>query len=242
MEHNIAVCDDSIEYGNIVTELIKGILLKNGLNYNVSTFKSGHDLIQSFEEYNFEIIFLDMEMPEMNGIETGIKIRGINEKTSIFYLTSHKEYAYESYQVKAKDYLLKPIDMSVLEKVLIECIKETKINIRSLDVKDTNGIIHRIPIKDITHIVRKKEDRKLHIYCLDKTEIILAQTLESIEKQLLNINCILRSSKSCLINLDNVRTIYKNTIYFSNEEKEEASRRCLPNLTNKLKLKRLSGK
>lgn len=249
MEHNIAVCDDSSEYGNIVTELIKEALIKNNLKYNVSTFKAGHDLLQSFKENNYEIIFLDMEMPEMNGIETGLKIREINEKAIILYLTSHKEYAYESYKVKAKDYLLKPVNMEVLEKTLIECINENKnnknnnniININFLDVKDTSGVIHRIPINDITHVIRKKEDRKLHIYCLDKSEIILVQTLESIEKELLGIDCILRSSKSCLINLDNVRAIYKNTIYFSNDEKEVASRRCLSNLTNKLKLKRLAA-
>lgn len=240
MKFNIAVCDDNREYGEIVTEMINQVTLNNDINCNISTYNSGRNLVQDFKKNKFDIIFLDMEMPELNGIETGLLIREISKDPVIFYLTSHKEYAYESYQVKAKNYLLKPVSTNVIEKVLLECIEENNEDVLFLDVKDVKGVMHRIPINEITHILRKKEDRKIHIYRLDKEEIIIVQTLENIEKELICSKCIMRASKSCLINMDNVRAIKKNVIYFSNETREEASRRCLSELVNKFKLKKLA--
>lgn len=236
MGYNIAVCDDSIEYGNIVTELIKEVLLKNNLKFNVRTFNLGSDLIQAFEKDDFKIVFLDMEMPDMNGIETGLRIRKFNDNTIIFYLTSHKDYAYDSYKVKARNYLLKPIRVDVLEKEILDCMDVLIEPVRFLDVKDTKGTIHRIPTDSITHIIRKKEDRKIHIYTLDKEETVIVQTLENMENMLSDCN-FKRSSKSCLVNLDNIRAINKNVIYFSNDETEEASRRCLSELVNIVKQK-----
>lgn len=232
---NIAVCDDSKEYVEIVKELIKVIMVKNNKDCKIDTFISGLSLVQACKEKTFDIIFLDMEMPETNGIKTGLLIRELSDKPIIFYLTSHKEYAYESYQVKAKNYLLKPIQSDVLEKELIECIEELNMPVEFLDLKDTNGIIHRIPLSDITHILRKKEDRKVHIYTLNKEEIIIVETLRNIENRLSRSDFFKRSGKSCLVNLNNIRAIQKNIIYFSNDETEEASRRCLSDLVNLLK-------
>lgn len=236
---NIAVCDDSKEFGEIAKELIITAMAKNNIECSISTFISGLSLVQAFQENKFDIIFLDMEMPETDGIKTGLLIREISDKPIIFYLTSHKEYAYESYRVKAKNYLLKPVNGDVLEKELLECIEELQELIKFLDVKDTFGTIHRIPLSDITHILRKKEDRKLHIHTLDKKDIIVLQTLENIENSLSYGRCFKRSGKSCLVNLDNIRAINKNIIYFINGETEEVSRRCLSELVNLFKQKNM---
>jgi DNA-binding LytR/AlgR family response regulator len=239
MAINIAVCDDSVEYCEIVAEMIKVVVSRNNINCNLYTYVSGKDLVKSFNDIKFDIIFLDMEMQEINGIDTGLLIREISKDSMIIYLTSHREYAYESYQVKAKDYLLKPVKLNVLERVLIECAEELKKNLNYLDVRDADGVFHRIPINEITHILRKKEDRKLHIYTLDTKEIVIVQTLESIENELASNDSFARSSKSCIINLENVRAIIKNEIFFCNDAVEYASRRCLTILVKKFKLTKL---
>lgn len=234
MIRNIAICDDSVEYGEIVAGIIMNISLKNKINCNISKFSSGKSLLEAFKDNKFDVVFLDMEMPDLNGIETGLLIRTISEEPVIFYLTSHREYAYESYQVKAKNYFLKPVDATVVEKNLLECFEEKKKLESFLDIKDTEGTMRRIPIKDITHILRKKEDRKLHIYTLDKKEVVAVQTLESVEADLSVHDSIARASKSCVVNMDNVRAIIRNEIYFSNDAVDYASRRCLPGLLKKL--------
>ncbi len=237
MTTKIAVCDDSKDYGEIVANVINKITCKNNIRCNINLYCSSRDLIQAFGQIKFNIIFLDMEMPELNGIETGLLIRKISNDPIIIYLTSFKEYAYESYQVKAKGYLLKPLNPDALENVLLDCIKENIEPKKFLDVRDIDGVLHRIPINEITHILRKKEDRKIHIYCLNKNEIKVVQALEILAKELSANKFIIKSSKSCLINMENVREIKKNIIYFSNDASEEASRRCLTEITNMFKLK-----
>lgn len=228
----IAVCDDSASYCDVITCTVNEVMLKNNIKCNIYSYSSGMELISAFKEIKFDIIFLDMEMPELNGIETGILIREVSKDPIIFYVTSHKEYAYESYKVKAKDYLLKPLNYDMLENVLLYSLKEKSKPKKFLDQKDVDGVMHHIPVNEITHILRKKEDRKIHIYCLDKKDIKIVQTLENLEKILLDNESIVKSSKSCLINMDNVRAINKNIIYFSNEATEQVSRRCLTDLTN----------
>lgn len=120
---------------------------------------------------------------------------------------------------------------------MTECMEELNDTNEFLDVKDVEGIIHRIPLGDITHILRKKEDRKLHIFVIDKNEIIVNQTLEMLERILSDSPCFTRSGKSCLVNLNNVRAIKKNIIYFFNNETEVASRRCLAKIVNLFKEK-----
>jgi DNA-binding LytR/AlgR family response regulator len=238
MRYNIAICDDCREYGEIVSKIIEEVASNNKINCSIETYTSGKNLVEAFKESEFDILFLDMEMPELNGVETGLLIRKMSKNNPvIFYLTSHKEYAYDSYQVKAKDYFLKPIKRFQIEEALNECMKEINVPQEFLDVKDVNHIKHHIPINEITHILRKKEDRKIHIYFFDKKEIIIVQTLENIERELINNDNIVRASKSCLVNMDNVKMINKNLIYFRNGFKEEASRRCLSQLNNKFKLK-----
>jgi DNA-binding LytR/AlgR family response regulator len=232
---NIAVCDDSKEYVKIVKDVISRIMSANNIAYSISTFTAGINLVEVYKRKPFDIIFLDMEMPETDGIKTGLLIRELSDKPIIFYLTSHKEYAYESYQVKAKNYLLKPIQCEVLEKELLQTIEELNAPLKFLDIKDIDGIIHHLPIHQITHILRKKEDRKLHIYTLNKEEIIIVQTLKSIENSLSCCSSFKKSSKSCLVNINNIRAIHKNMIVFSNDETEEASRRCLSDLVNLFK-------
>ena len=234
MIYSIAVCDDSVEYCDIIKEMIQNVALNNNIECNINTYNLGTSLIQSLKENEYDIIFLDMEMPNLNGIETGLRIREISKSPVIFYLTSHKEYAYESYLVKARNYLLKPVNESIIENNLLECIKDN--SLKFLDVKDVEGVMHRIPIKEITHILRKKEDRKLHIYTLQEKEVIIVQTLESLKSMLSNNEHFARASKSSIVNMENVRTIIKDTIYFSNNKVEYSSRRCLPVLLNKLKM------
>lgn len=234
---NIAICDDSKEYGEIVANIVDKITKKNNINCKIDLYCSSIKLISALQKFKYDIFFLDMDMPELNGIETGLLIRKNNKEAIIIYLTSFKEYAYESYQVKAKEYLLKPVSEDILENTILDYVKDNNEPIKFLDVKDTDGIMHRIPLNEITHILRKKEDRKIHIYCLDGREIKIVQTLESLEKVLLRNDDIIKSSKSGLINLNNVRSIKKNVIYFSNDVSEEASRRCLSELMNRFKQK-----
>lgn len=229
--YRIAVCDDSIEHVDIISTMIALIVEKNKLNCTLDTFTSSKELVLSHEKRHYDIIFLDMEMPEQDGIETGLRIKNISNDTKITYVTAHKGYAFESYMVKAEDYLLKPIDKSKLESNILMCFKklQTKKERKFLDIADISRNINRIFIDNIICIQREK-DRKIHIKCIFKKIIIVNETITNMEKILADNKNIIKVNQSCLINLNNVRKIAKDIITFSDDSTVKISESCLQNV------------
>lgn len=218
VNYRIAVCDDSFEHIEIIAKMITLIIENHKLNFSLDTFTSSKQLVASHERRHFDIIFLDMEMPEQNGIETGINIRSITDSTKIIYVTAHKGYAYESYQIKAEDYLLKPIDYLKLEQNILLCYEKlkTKKERKFLDISDISRNMQRIFIDNIIFIERQR-DRKIHILCIYKKTIIVNDTISNLEKGLANCKNIIKVNQSVLINLNNVRKITKDIITFCDD-------------------------
>lgn len=216
--HRIAVCDDSLEHIDIISNMIADIIEEHNLNFSLDTFASSKQLITSHEKKHYDIIFLDMEMPEQNGIEAGLYIKNITDNTNIIYVTAHKGYAYDSYLVKAEDYLLKPIDYSKLEQNILLCSEKlmTKKERKFLDISDISRNIQRIFIDNIICIERQ-QDRKIHIKCIYKKTVIVNSTITNIEKKLADCKSIIKANQSALINLKNVRKITKDIITFCDD-------------------------
>jgi len=103
----IALCDDDIRVTALLNQIIKDYCLK----FNVSTlscsFKNGEELLA--EKQNFDIIFLDIDMSGMNGIETARKIRKKDKNVKIVYVTNFTEYQDFAFSVHAFSYILKPL-------------------------------------------------------------------------------------------------------------------------------------
>lgn len=216
--YRVAICDDSKEHVDIIYNMINLISEKHRLNLTLYTFTSGKELVADHERRNFDIIFLDMEMPEQNGIETGLVIRSVSKDTKIIYVTAHSGYAYESYMVKVEDYLLKPLDYIKLEQNILLCcdsLKKKKER-KFLDINDVSRNFQRIFIDNIICLERHR-DRKIHIKCIYKKTIIVNETISNLEKNLADCKNIVKASQSVLINLNNVRKITKDIITFCDD-------------------------
>ena len=101
-KYRIAICDDSIEHIDIISGMTKMIIKSANINCSLYTYTSGKELVYDHERIHFDIVILDMEMPELNGIETGFNIKDITKNTKIIYVTAHEGYAYDSYKVKQR--------------------------------------------------------------------------------------------------------------------------------------------
>ncbi len=227
--YRIAVCDDSKEYAEIISSMVSSIIKNSKLDCSLHAFTSAKELIASHGKNFFDIIFLDMEMPEQNGIETGLIIKNKSKSTSIVYITAHQGYAYDSYKVKAEEYLLKPVEFLQLEKTMMYCIEklEVKKEKKFLDINDISRSLQRIYIDNIIYIQREK-DRKIYIYCIYKKVIVINDTIQNIESKLLYNKNIIKANQSCLINLNNVRKITKDIVTFCDDSSIKISESRLP--------------
>ena len=112
----IAICDDEEKYRIQLKTVLDKLLINT--DDDIETFSDGNILVLKFAESPFDLVFLDIEMPEIDGITLARKLRAVSEKVFIVFLTGHVEYALEGYEVNALRYLTKPVDIDKLKEVL----------------------------------------------------------------------------------------------------------------------------
>ncbi len=120
----IAICDDEPIYIETTSRLLQKWAGEHGIEMQIFTYDNGDDLIAAHTEECMDLILLDVIMPLLNGIDTAAELRANGQDVPIIFLTSSREFAVESYEVKAFHYLLKPIDEIRLFAVMDEYRKQ----------------------------------------------------------------------------------------------------------------------
>lgn len=158
---NIAICEDE--------ELYQQMLLKQLNNYQeqchkklmIEWFKNGEELMEiyRYSSHRFDVVFLDIKLEGVSGMEVAKKIREMDQQVELIFLTSLMEYAIEGYQVNALRYLLKPIEQGQLNELLELIAGKRKEEVLTISTKFGQK---KILLKDITYIESKQ--RKLYFY------------------------------------------------------------------------------
>lgn len=117
----VAVCDDETHIREKLTSIIKDYFYEINRTVWVADFKTGSGLLKA--NIRFDIIFLDIEMPNMNGIETAKKLRNWDVNSKIIYVTNYAKYQNCAYKVHAFDYICKPVREKAIYEVLSEAVR-----------------------------------------------------------------------------------------------------------------------
>lgn len=210
----LAVCDDMpMECVNIAKQ-IRELLGQSGMEGVIKKYISGQELLDSKE--NFDIIFLDIKMPEMSGMELARKIREQGKRSLIIFVTSAGEYVFEAFDVEAFQYLVKPIRRETLKKVLEKAVRKIQ-----ADADDdflliqTDRQTKKIYLKDILYIESIGRIAKIH--CREETWETYEQIGILAEK--LSEKAFFRCHKCFLVNLGYVDSFHKTEICLENGEK-----------------------
>ncbi len=213
----IAVCDDEKIITYQIENMIKSILPK----CNISKYLSGKDLLESYKE--FDMIFLDIHMKNINGIETAKELRKRYEDTIIIFITGIKEYVFEAFDVAAFHYLIKPVKKEKLKEVIERAVKEInkKENRekRRLFIKTRDKSI-AIDVDDI--LFMENEMRKIAVHT--KREVIkfygaMAELEESVGSG------FYRCHRGYLVNMAYIAEYDTENIYLTNGEKVYLARK-----------------
>lgn len=114
----IAVCDDQQEELQLLVQLLKSWQSERRAPVHFKTYRNATQLLDDAKRERFSLYLLDVMMPGTDGITAAREIRTFDETAEIVFLTSSPGFAYESYRVRAMDYLLKPIHTQALFPVL----------------------------------------------------------------------------------------------------------------------------
>lgn len=120
---NIAICDDEILFTRELSSLLKHWAKKNDFSLTLYPYSNGDDLLTALRTIPVDLIFLDIIMPLLNGIDTAREIRSMGLTVPVIFLTSSREFALDSYDVKAFHYLLKPVNTLKLFSVMDDFFK-----------------------------------------------------------------------------------------------------------------------
>jgi len=222
----IAVCDDEelfrIEFKSVLDKVLINA------EYDIDTFSGGSSLYEAFLKNSFDLVFLDIEMPGIDGITLAKRLRAVSENVQIVFLTSHIEYALEGYEVNALRYLVKPVDMNKLSEVL-KYIQDKKNNSRQIMIKQEGEDIV-IDISDIIYM--ESMDKNVRIVT-SKSEYITRYNISDYEEELKNSG-FLRIHRGYLISLSKVKKIVKNDVIMDGDISLPVSRSNIKTLKDAL--------
>ncbi len=216
---NIAIFEDNKSEQQVLEQYSKNFFIENKISYTIDCFDTFPDQIYFLIKY--DIIFLDIELENKNGIELGYKIRKKYPDLIIIIISKHPQYLIDGYRIDAKRYLLKPIDETIFKIELENVLRSSafKQHFGFYDEKIAPFKIHYCEILFVESIGRKTF---VHMTNNETVECIfpLKDWL-----RLLDDKGFARIQKSFIVNLEYIIKIENNnTVILSDENDLPLSR------------------
>ena len=231
----IAVCDDSPEQaGMLGSDFLKASQELNKAA-GVELFTSAASLWEKIEEDNrknapiYDIIVMDIKMPDMDGIEFGKRLYRLGISTALILVTAYPEYAVEGYSTHAFQFMVKPVTAEAAKRVLLE-IYADKADDRYIEIR-SSGYTERINIRDIECITAEEKYTRI---TSRQGDYLTLTSLGAYEEKL-TVYGFYRVHRSALVNLAYYVALEKNTIILKNV-KLSVSRRRMTGLREAIKL------
>ncbi len=180
MSIQIAICDDDAQD---IAQLSSALLAFDPMA-EITSFASGKALMDELSDGCLvaDLLFLDIYMPELNGIQTAQKIRSLHQDLKIIFLSSSRDHYPQAYEVFAFNYIVKPFDRerlyAVLNRALDELQKENRYNIRI----QYKGIAHTVDCRRILYV--ESRDKRLMLYLTEERILQCYGRLEEILQEL----------------------------------------------------------
>lgn len=209
----IAVCDDSSQYRQIIINNLKEITLMP--NFSCAEFSSSEDLLYSYNNgEKYDIIFLDVEMGEIDGVEAGIRIREYDSKAIIIFISNYPQYAIPAYDCEAFYFIVKPIVPTKFKKVINKAMEKYKLLHQYYIIKN-KGQVKKIAINDIYYIEIYRKHLIFH------TGIGKYETIGKISEALTNLSSygFCQIHQGYLVNMSKIKDFDGFDIILDNNEK-----------------------
>lgn len=220
MQLKIAICDDETAEIKYISAIVDKWARVNNKTAAISTFDSAESFFfQYAEEKSFDIILLDIQMKNMNGVELAKQIRQDNESVQIVFITGYPDYLAEGYEVSALHYLMKPVSEQKLFDVLDRACKRLKVREKSILLK-VGGESICIPAGEI--IYAESFAHTVEITTISG-KIKASLPISQLEKEL--GSGFVRCHRSYIVGLKYIRKITRNELLLDNGVSIPLSRR-----------------
>ena len=163
---NIAVVDDTQSDADTLLGYLSRFESENNLKFKIERFNDGMAFVSEYKP-RFDVIFMDIKMPLLNGMQTAKKIREVDDHVAIIFYTQMVKFAVAGYSVNALDFLVKPAQYSEFEKKMKKAVRYVSRNAKEcLMISTSDGVIKLIA-DDVLYV--EKEGNNLVYHTVDGT-------------------------------------------------------------------------
>ena len=195
-----AICDDEPMMARELAACLADYMRERSISaYDLSSFPNGRALLEAAG--GFDVIFLDVQMEQPDGMETARLLRRRGDRSLLVFVTVLKERVFDSFQVEAFDYLLKPLDSARFKRTMDRAL-------RALEQRRLEDIVIRrgtgcevVPLSDVVYC--EVLGRKVYLHKQDGTVVDSYGSMEDLERRV--DGRFFKCHRSYLVNLDHVR-------------------------------------
>lgn len=218
---NAAIVDDMATECEILRSLLKQYETERHQTMQIKEFYSGRELLEDYIPGNYDVIFMDIFLNNESGVDCALKLRQLDEKVNLIFLTTSSEFGVKSYDVRAADYVIKPATLEKLTRALGYCkITETRdhyaitVTTRNQPLKIT---LDRILYADY-------RNRSAHIHLQDCL-VPVSGSFSELSDQLTAYPQFMSCFKGIVVNLKEIRELGGDYLILKNGEQLPVSRR-----------------
>lgn len=228
---NLSICDDDVKFAGNFEMILYHIAKQENIEIEIDVYFDGEELLKCIETENkhYDVIFLDIEMKNINGLETAKKIRETDEIVLLVYVTSYENYAVEAYEVQPFRFIVKPVDVNIIHKYFVNACEKIIAGNFYYNFKYKKDY-YKVLVKDIMYFESKK--RIINIHIANGTVLEYYDKLNDIEKRMKKEKVdFWRIHQSVLVNTryiarksyDRVQLIDGNTLFISEDRRKKIS-------------------
>lgn len=176
----IAIVENDAAQAERLEGYVKKFERESGQECLCVLFGDGIDFVSDYTE-DFDAVFMDIDMPHMDGLTAAEKLRGVDQFVSIVFVTNLAQYALQGYKVNALDYLVKPVDYFEFAVELRKILRLHQSRAGDFVWLTAQGTLRKVPVRDIYYI--DVVNHEIHIHTPYET-IVFRGTLKETEEKL----------------------------------------------------------
>lgn len=211
----VAICDDEKTMQKELEKLLDEYSRIRKIDISIDKFDNGHDLIKTLSEREYEIVFMDYQMQDIDGMETSRLIRNKNNECIIIFVSAYPEIAVESYEVNTFRFIVKPINKEKLFKAIDDYLKS--IDYDNLLILKTHEGTWKIKMSDI--IYAEAKGKHTIIRTTQKTFEIHIH-LKKVEEKL-SAEKFRRCQRAYIAGFAHIKNHTNSEIFFDNGERAQ---------------------
>lgn len=214
----IAVCDDNEVFLSVIREKIDNILNTHKMKHEVVLFRSGNELLEKITNTSFDIVFLDIDMPDINGKQLAQKLRtAAKNKFKLVFVSDYNNEVFSTFQYNIESFIPKcRLDEFLSEELLriIDILKNEKGEEFTFQYNDnSNGGIGAVFISDIIFI--ETLGGKIYLHTVNKKYELLNYKFEKIKSQFIKYDFV-DIHRTCFVNVAYISVVKKDQVLLQN--------------------------